>query len=212
MSRIPDIIAKILSVLLYPLFVPTYGMALFCYAHSIHIAPLHWVWVLVAVAGTFFLTCLSPMVSIWIMMKRGIVSDMQIADPEERTMPYLCAAVGFAFWSYLVVSILHAPLFISLVAIGATAAIAAVAFINRRWKISAHLTGFGGLVGGLFSYCLGIGAIPTWTTILIWFSMSLVLMWARLRMNAHTPAQVAAGWLLGMTCTFIPYCIYSYVA
>lgn len=212
MNRLLDIIAKTLSVLLYPLFVPTYGMAIFCYAHSVHIAPLHGAWVLVAVIGTFVLTCLSPLGAIWIMMRRGMVSDLHITAPEERTMPYLCAAVGFAFWSYLMVSVLHAPLFISLVAIGATAAIAIVAVINKWWKISAHLTGFGGLVGGLFSYCLGLGAIPTWGTIALWLSVSLILMWARLRLNAHTPAQVCAGWLLGLICTFIPYCIYCYVS
>ena len=212
MNRALDIVAKALSIALYPLFIPTYGMGIFCYAHGIHIAPLGVVWIGVALLGTVVLTCVSPVVSIWIMMKRGIVSDMQIADPNERTIPYFCSVVGFAFWAYLLISILRAPLFISFIAIGATIAIALVMLINRWWKISAHLTGFGGLVGGIFAYCVGIGAIPTWGTIALWAGLSLLLMWARLRLDAHTPAQVTAGWLLGLTCTCIPYCIYSYVA
>lgn len=212
MRRIPDIIAKALSVILYPLFIPTYGMGLFCYAHGIHIAPLNDIWIAVAVLGTLVFTCVLPISAIAIMMKRGLVKDLQIADPKERTMPYIYSALGFAFWSYFLVSILHAPSFLSFSAIGGTAAIAIVAWINRRWKISAHLTGFGGLAGGVFAYCVGIGAIPTWGTIALWAGLSLLLMWARLRLDAHTPAQVTAGWLLGLTCTCIPYCIYSYVA
>lgn len=212
MSRFLDIIAQILSVVLYPLFVPTYGIALFCYAHTLHIAPLHWAWTLVAILGTFVLTCVIPITAIGIMMKKGEVTNFHIDNPRERTMPYIYAALGFAFWSYLMASILHAPLFLSFIAIGATAAIGVVALINRFWKISAHLTGFGGLVGGIFCYCLGIGAIPTWSTLVLWCALSLLLMWARLRMNAHTPAQVCAGWLLGLSCTFIPYCIYTYAA
>lgn len=212
MNRFLDIVAKALSIILYPLFVPTYGMGLFCYAHGIHVAPLNGIWIAVAILGTFVFTCALPITAIWVMMKRGIVKDLQIENSNERTMPYIYSALGFAFWSYFLVSILHVPLFLSFIAIGATVAIAIVALINRRWKISAHLTGLGGLVGGIFAYCLGIGAIPTWGTIGIWAGLSLLLMWARLRLNAHTPAQVSAGWLMGLFWTAVPYCIYSYVA
>ncbi len=211
MTRILDIVAKSLSVIFYPLFVPTYGMGLFCYAHTLHVAPLAPAWIIVALAGTFILTCVCPITAIWILVRRGIVTDLQIDNAGERTMPYIYSAVSFAFWSYLLIHILHAPQFLSCIAIGATAAIAIVALVNRWWKISAHLTGLGGLVGGIFCYCLGIGAIPTWGTVGLWFGITLLLMWARLYLHAHTSSQVCAGWLLGMACTFLPYCIISYV-
>ena len=212
MNGFADIVAKSMSVILYPLFVPTYGMILFCWAHSLHIAPLNGVWIGVAIGGTFILTCVLPITSIWIMMKNGDVKDLQIEDRHQRTMPYLYSLLGFVFWSYLLTSILHAPLFLSFIAIGATIAIGLVMLINRFWKISAHLSGMGGLVGGIMTYCLGIGAVPTWNTIGLWLGLSWLLMYARLRLNAHTPAQVCTGWLLGMACTFLPYCIYNYVA
>ena len=212
MSRIIDILAKILSVMLYPLFIPTYGIALFCFAFSVQVSPLPIVWAIVAVAGTFVLTCLLPITSIWILMRRGEVNDMYIENAQERTMPYLYAILGFSFWSYLLIAILHAPSFINCVGVGATVALALVALINRKWKISAHLTGFGGLVGGWMSYCLGIGAVPAWGSLALWLGISLVLMYARLRLKAHTSAQVSAGWLLGIACTFLPYCIICYAA
>ena len=210
MNKALDIAAKVLSVIFYPLFVPTYGIALFCYAHCLHIAPLNTVWMAVAMIGTLLLTCICPIASIWFMVKRGWVKDLMIDDPKERALPYLYAACSFSFWAYLITSVLHAPLFLSFISIGATVAIGLVALINRRWKISAHLTGMGGLVGGIFCYCFAIGAIPTTGTYMLWFTLSLLIMYARIRLNAHTPAQVCAGWLLGMCCTFIPYCIYTY--
>lgn len=200
-----------MSVLLYPLFVPTYGMALFCYAYPLHVAPLAGIWITIALLCTFLFTCVLPISAIWIMMKKGDVSDFQIVLARERTMPYVYAVFGFACWSYQLISILHAPLFLCFIAVGASFAIAIVAVINHWWKISAHLTGFGGLVGGLLTYCLGIGAIPTWWMLSLWLVLSLALMFARLRLDAHTPAQVCAGWLTGMFCTFIPYCNYWYV-
>jgi len=212
MSSFADIAAKILSVVFYPLFVPTYGIALFCYAYAHHVAYMPVIWTVIAIAGTFVMTCLLPISAIWILMRRGVVKDMQIDNPRERTLPYLYTILGFGFWAYLLIAILHVPLYIGLVSVGGTVAISLVSIINRWWKISAHLTGFGGLVGGLLSYCIGIGAIPTWSALSWWLGVSLLIMFARLRLNAHTSAQVCAGWLLGMACTFLPYYIASYGA
>lgn len=210
MRRLIDIVAKALSIILYPLFVPTYGIALFCRAYHTQVNPLSPVWSIIAMVGTFLLTCLIPLSAIWIRIKRGVIEDIQIENPAQRTVPYLYAALGFGFWAYLMIAILHAPLYIGFIALGAMAAIGLITLINRWWKISAHLTGMGGLIGGLFAYCLGIGALPTVGTLCLWFGLSLILMYARLYLKAHTPSQVAAGWLLGMICTFLPYCIYVY--
>jgi len=211
MNRALDIIAKILSVVLYPLFIPTYGIVLFCVAQAAHVASLPWIWVLIAIVGTLVLTCILPVTTIWIMMRRGVVKDLYIDDPRQRTMPYLYSCLGFGFWAYLLAETLHAPLFLVSIAIGATVAIGLVSIINRWWKISAHLTGMGGLLGGIMSYCLGIGAIPTWGTWVVLLGLSWLLMVARLRLDAHTGAQVSTGWLLGMICTFVPYLIMSHV-
>ncbi len=99
MSGIADILARTLSVVLYPLFVPTYGIVLFCLAHAVHVSPLNGIWVLVAILGTFVLTCVLPITAIWIMMKRGEVKNLNIDDAGERTMPYIYSALGFMFWS-----------------------------------------------------------------------------------------------------------------
>lgn len=211
MRDILNIIAKTLSVVLYPLFVPTYGIILFCLARALHAGtPLPMIWSLVAIIGTFLLTCVLPVTAIWILMRKGSVTNMQIENARERTMPYLYTIMGFVFWAYLIISVLKAPLYLSCIAVGAVVAISLVALINHWWKISAHLTGFGGLVGGILCYCLGIGGFPSWALLIGLLSVSWVLMWARLYLDAHSPAQVCTGWLLGIACTFIPYYVITY--
>lgn len=211
MNQVIHIAAKTLSILLYPLFVPTYGIALFCYAYM-RLTPVPPVWSVVAVFGTLILTAILPITAIWILIRRGVVTDLQMENGGERTMPYVYSAFGFGFWSYLMIAILHAPLCIAYVTIGGTIAIGLIAIINNWWKISAHLTGMGGLVGGIMSYYLGIGAMPSWVLLVCLFLLTLALMYARLSLNAHTSAQVCAGWLLGITATFLPYCICEYAA
>ncbi|MBR6118315.1 MAG: hypothetical protein IKQ11_05605 [Paludibacteraceae bacterium] len=207
MRILANILAKILSVVFYPLFIPTYGIALFCYVfHS----PL--LWAAIAIVGTVLFTCVLPMTSIWMLIRRGKVQDIQIEEATERTWPYLYSTIGFGFWSYLMSGILHAPQFITFVCYGATAALAIITLINRYWKISAHLTGVGGLIGGLMNYYVIINVTPAWHTVLAWCLFSLVMMFARLRLNAHTSEQVVAGWLLGIVCTCLPYSIMCYVA
>lgn len=211
MKPLADILARAISIMLYPLFIPTYGVALFCYVFSVYLRFVSLGWSLVAVIGTLVLTCVLPITAIGIMIRSGKVSDLEITDSTQRTMPYIYTIFGFSCWSYLMITILHAPRFMGWVAVGATVALGLVAFINRWWKISAHLTGMGGLFGGLMSFYLGIGMMPSWGMPGLLLTLSLLLMYARVRVNAHTPAQVCVGWLLGITCTFIPYCIYQYV-
>lgn len=212
MNSLFNIVSKALSIILYPLFVPTYGIALFCLAYAHQVAYMPPVWVIIAIVGTLMLTCLLPMSAIWMLIRRGAIKDIQIADAKQRTMPYLYATVGFGCWAYLLIAILHVPVYIGLVGVGATMAIGLVFIINRRWKISAHLTGFGGLIGGLLSYYLGVGAIPSMGMLCLWLGTALLLMYARLYLNAHTSAQVSTGFLLGLSCTFIPYLLYTYAA
>ena len=157
------------------------------------------------------LTCVIPLLSILLLIKQGKVTDMQIENASERTWPYIYAATGFALWAYLLIRILHAPLSLNLIGIGATVALILVAIINRRWKISAHLTGIGGLVGGALTYYVSVGVVPSWWALSAWLGVSLILMYARLYLRAHTVTQVVAGWLLGLTCTALPYCMIAYV-
>jgi membrane-associated phospholipid phosphatase len=101
------------------------------------------------------------------------------------------------------------PVFLLLVVIGAIIALLAVTMINRKWKISAHLTGIGGLLGGICSFALNYSVLPSGLIMGV-LALSLLLMYARLYLNAHTPMQVVCGFLLGLLSTFIPTLIMTY--
>ena len=103
------------------------------------------------------------------------------------------------------------PLFLSMIAGGATLTMGLILIINKKWKISAHLTGMGGFLGGVLSYYLSIGSIPSTGFLCALLGISLLLMYARLWLNAHSSGQVVAGWLMGIICTFVPNVILYYV-
>ena len=72
MHRTLHILAQTLSILCYPLWIPTYGIALFCVAYSRHVLPLPPVWQGVAIGGTLLLTCVIPLTAI-LLLAFGII-------------------------------------------------------------------------------------------------------------------------------------------
>lgn len=207
-NKILNISARILGGLFYPLWIPMYGMLLYCFSlHPYTPTPLL---PLIAIIGTFFFTGLVPLVVILFLIRRGEVTDLYITNPQERTMPYFYTLCGYGFWCYFLYGVLHLPMFFLYSAIGATVALAVVMFINKYWKISAHLTGLGGLIGGILSWFLYFHVMPSVGLIALLLGIALLLMYARLYVNAHTPLQVVCGFLLGILFTFMPNLILAY--
>lgn len=208
MRRFLEIVAKGLSAVFYPLWIPTYGMILFCSTiHQVIALPFRY-W-LVSVGGTLLLTGLLPISLILYQVRQGYIKDIYISNKEERTTAYIETAMGFAFWWYLLAFILKAPQWLNGLAFGATVAIVLVAIINIFWKISAHLAGMGGLLGGIITYSLAYNtcSVPLIVTTL---GLILAVMYARLYLNAHTNWQVIAGLSLGIACTIlIPLLFYA---
>ena len=143
------------------------------------------------------------------MWRKGYIDSLHINDAKQRTTPYVYTLICYVFWAYLLRVTLHLPEFLLLVAIGAMAALLAVTVINHWWKISAHLTGIGGLLGGICSFSLHYSTLHI-ILIIIVLTFALLLMYARLYLNAHTPLQVVCGFLLGLLCTFVPTLIMTY--
>jgi membrane-associated phospholipid phosphatase len=83
-----------------------------------------------------------------------------------------------------------------------TFSIAIVTLITVFWKISAHSVGICGVIGFMFGFYQKYADPLLFYPILAIILLAGILMSARLYLNAHTPAQVFAGGLLGLTISF----------
>ena len=209
MQRPLHILATGCSILLHPLLMPTYGMALMLASLRMLYVNINSVYISVAMAGTMLLTLLIPATIIYFLWKSNKIDSLHIDDPKQRTAPYVYTIMAYGFWAYFIYDILHLPLLMLTICLGAILALTAVTIINHWWKISAHLTGIGGLLGGICSFSLFSINTPT-ALIIIVLVIALLLMYARLYLNAHTPLQVVAGLLLGLLSVFIPNLIICY--
>lgn len=209
MKKLTHILAYGYSILLYPLFVPTYVIIFYCVLYRAIVAPLSASYWLLSIGGTTFFTCFVPLLILLSMMLLGKVKDLDVSDAKERFWPYMYSLVSIGCWSYFL-RLLNMPSFIIYSAIATTILLFLVALITLRWKISAHSAS----AGGAIAMCLGIltqlGIDCTWWVPAL-FIAAWLLMIARIRLDAHTPLQTTCGFLMGLILVGIPNIIFLYI-
>ncbi|OIP83281.1 MAG: hypothetical protein AUK44_05690 [Porphyromonadaceae bacterium CG2_30_38_12] len=180
---------------------PTLGMSMLINLNVFDTIPS--LWRIIAVVGTFIFTGLMPAVPILLLMRKGEISDLFISKREQRTMPYLFSFLAYAFWTMFLFRVLKLPLFMVGIGVGTTASILIITLINLRWKISAHLSGIGGLVGGVFGVCYRMAYNPVALLVAL-LAVSALVAFARIELKAHSAGQVLAGFTIGFLTSFLP--------
>ena len=168
--------ARFVSLLFQPAVTFTVLLGALVAAHPHALEPASVVW--------GFLAAL-PAATLIVGMRLGVWSDLEVTDPRERrTYVPACAlyALAAAGWCWAV----HAPAELRLVATAVALWLTASTAVSLGWKISLHE---GATVGVLLlaAELFGRG----WLLALAWAPFAVA--WARLRLDRHTPAQLAAG-------------------
>ena len=93
-----DTIAKILSFLMFPLFMPLYGVILLFNLEIFSFYPAFYM------KGTFLtvvlLGILVPIFSLYILWRFGVISDFRVYKREDRVIPYIFTAIAYFFVSF----------------------------------------------------------------------------------------------------------------
>lgn len=137
-------------------------------------------------------------------------SSLEMEDRGERNGPYLACSLCYIVWNVQLYKA-QVPIEWLLIAMGGTLALMMVAAVNLRWKISAHATGVGGMVGSVLAYGLGTGSF-SWIVFLTVSAIAIAVMCARLCLHRHTVMQVTAGWSVGLLCTLLPTYLFTLTA
>jgi hypothetical protein len=188
-------IAQLISVVFYPLFVPTYAFAILLTmpAYFSALMPSQAKWLVLGLV--FFTTCVLPTLFIIIMIKSGIVSTTYLSKREDRTMPYIVSIIFFYLTFYVLKRLQISPVYYYFI-IGATLLNILVMGINFFWKISSHMASIGALAGMMLGLSYFLGTFY-FGLIALSILMAGITGFARLKLQAHTPAQIYTGFILG---------------
>ena len=196
------IFAKVLSVVLHPLFMPLYTvwLALEVDPHLAYFLKSDGRWLMLAMLA--LMTVAFPITSALLLQRSGLVDSLEMHTRQERIAPYVMTLIYYAMALYLMSRTPLHPAVLALF-IGAWSALALTTLITLRWKISAHMVGIGGAIGGLFAIAT-IHAIPLLPLLAGLIVLAGLLGTARLLTSDHSQGQVLAGAVLGALCTYFP--------
>jgi membrane-associated phospholipid phosphatase len=184
-----ETLARLISGLLNPISTSTLVFWAFVSRSPAPAGP-RTVWLLLA----FVFSTAIPLAYLCVLRRRGDVPALFIPDRRQRIRPLL-VGIGSYLLGVVALSLAGAPgLLVALMGCYA-ASTAAAALVNLRWKISLHAVG---AWGTLVALCHALGYRGLYLS-----PLAFGVIWARFRLGAHTPAQLAAGSSLGMCITFI---------
>jgi len=188
--------AHFFSWIFQPLLMPIYGALLFLnlpfYAFSLLPSAVKWYVISCNLLFTFFM----PVFIILLMKRFNMISNLTLENREDRKYPILFTAVFYISNYYFLKKVnLPAPYLFFLLA-GMFSLISTL-FITNYWKISMHMTGIGGLCGSLLLCSIAWPIDIRWMLAGV-FLIAGIIGSSRLILNAHTPAQVGAGFFAGL--------------
>ena len=194
-----DKFAKTISILFHPILMPSW-FTLILFSSNTYISlliPLQLKYVLFSMI--FITTAMFPLLFVVMMVKRKIVSDIYLRRREDRIYPFAITAL-FYFLSYYLIRQLPLYDVFSLFLLGSTFLVFFSFLITFFWKISVHLMGIGGLLGGLTGLVIRLNLDFT-AMIIYGLLIAGLLGFARLQLNAHKPLQVYTGFILAFFVT-----------
>lgn len=200
-------LAHIFSAIFSPLLLGTYGVILVMLLSYLTYSPARAR--LIVVAVTFAATCLVPVMGIFFLSRVGAVKDAMLNNRTDRTMPYVLCTICY-IGTGIYFAMIHAPIWLVMFMFGGAATLIVLTVVNRWWKISGHAAAMGGLTAMIFFLMMsGNGVYDLQPEFYGAVLMSGVVCTSRLILERHTLGQVAAGYLNGLVCVFLPAWIFS---
>ncbi len=192
--------ARYVSAIFSPLLIPTYAMAVAMWITPLNTTPENVRFI--ACMLVLFITGGIPMAMLLTLLRLGRITDVDISDRRQRTLPTLLislcyVAAGLYVWR------ISAPWWMIMFFAAAFVVAMICLVISRWWKISGHATAIGSVLGMVVwlvvSGLTDIDPMPWVTGMVI---VAGIVGTARVILGAHDSLQVLAGWVLGAVVTY----------
>nr|WP_246628930.1 PA-phosphatase [Algoriphagus marincola] len=157
----------------------------------------------------FYLIVLStlviPMLTIFGLRLSGTVKSLHMHTIKDRAIPFSVTTVYFLMTVYFMFKIneLDPILWQSLGVIALVVLVLTV--VTFFWKMSAHMTGIGGLVAIVVVLGLKFTNFQVLYPLLLSLLLSGVVGSSRLYLDAHKPVEIYAGFIFGFLACFVGF-------
>ncbi|RYZ22357.1 MAG: phosphatase PAP2 family protein [Chitinophagaceae bacterium] len=195
--------AEVVSVVLHPLFVPVYVLFFTIYESPVTmpIDPQKRFFISVSICMAYVGY---PLFVVFITRKLGLIDSIRLRTSRDRIIPYVACGI-FYFWMWYV---LHKegsyPVQLSWFSLAVFLASSGGLILNNYLKVSMHAIGAGTAVG-YFYLLAATTPLAMGFYLVIALLLAGLVCTARLIRNEHTPAEVYAGFFLGILASGVAY-------
>ncbi len=206
------LLAWAISFLMHPLPLPSlmFGLVIIFAPELMLVNAQEIRWQLM---GLLFLTTFAiPALSVFTMRMFGNISSLTMTRREDRRLPFLfVTAIYLVITAFFFRTFPHLP-FVNLAIAGITLSLIVMTAVSLYWKISAHGIAAGGVTGFMTGLAQHYQNPTLIYPLIILVLLSGAVMWARLYLQHHKPAEVWVGWFTGfIICLGIFKILYPYL-
>lgn len=197
--------ARIVSLILHPLFIPLYAffITLAQTGHHRLQIPDHAQWTLFGLI--VLLTAVLPLLVFYVMLRMNMISSLHMPYRQERNVPILITALSF-YLTYQMLNILGIAQLFSFYMLAASMLSLVALGINFWMKISLHMVALGALSGSMAAF-VKLFDEQYMTFALLTLTGSGITGSARLLLNAHRQAEIYMGFILGFVWMFVLFAL-----
>ena len=202
--RIP---AKIISVLLHPLFIPTYVFFWLTLRFPMQFEGITPFLMLMRKINVFWMTAFFPAFAVFLLWRLKFLKNVMLRTQRERIIPYIITMIFYWWMWYLSRNFTDQPAVLEFFYFGIFLTTIFGLTLNNFTKISMHAMAIAGAFMFVVLTCLYyqqfLGADITTITLL-----AGIVCTARLLLNEHEGSEIMLGFIIGSFCQLISYKIF----
>ena len=192
-------VARITSIVFTPFSIPFLAfLVLFLFSY-LRIMPILYKGIVLGIVYCF--TILTPTITIFLFRKINGFARQELSERKKRYVPILLTIISYVF-CLLMMRKLNIPWYMTgIIFVSLVISIICIR-VNLKWKLSEHMAGMGGIIGGLVSFSALFSYNPV-----VWLCLFIliagILGSARIVLGHHTLGEVLSGFVVGLVCSFL---------
>ena len=192
-------VARITSIVFTPFSIPFLAfLVLFLFSY-LRIMPILYKGIVLGIVYCF--TILTPTITIFLFRKINGFARQELSERKKRYVPILLTIISYVF-CLLMMRKLNIPWYMTgIIFVSLVISIICI-LVNLKWKLSEHMAGMVGIIGGLVSFSALFSYNPV-----VWLCLFIliagILGSARIVLGHHTLGEVLSGFVVGLVCSFL---------
>ena len=196
------IIAKIVSYILHPLFIPTYVFLWLVKRFTINFDDITQQGLLFKEISVFINASFFPAFAVFLLWRLKFIESIYLRTQKDRIIPYIITMIFYWWMWYLSRGFTDQPIVLKFFYFGIFLTTVFGLIINNFIKISMHAIGAGTFLTFIILTCLTYHTFFGSDIIIATFLAGLICT-ARLILNHHSVAEIYAGLIVGIICQLL---------